>query len=184
MLAATHGCDGPPQIETRDTVKWNRDLSVWKWVPWRRMKQGVQYYGVCNKEDTEAPMQCWCWFANFYNVIAGWGAHKIANFWSKDSIGWGACSWKLRWPKYLAAIKIFGGRQNFDKILGCQNFVRDSMAGQNYSPPFLTGSPHIETRRPTKKFPFGDSPLPNRVCAHTGINRYTQIQLTNQALLL
>ena len=28
------------------------------------MKQGVQYYGVCNKEDTEAPMQRWRWLAN------------------------------------------------------------------------------------------------------------------------
>ncbi len=48
--------------------------------------------------------------------------------------------------------------------------VRDSMAGQNYSPRFHMGNPHMETCRPTKKFPFGDSPLPNRVCAHMGIN--------------
>jgi hypothetical protein len=27
----------------------------------------------------------------------------------------------------------------------------------------------METRRPTKKFPFGDSPLLNRVCAHMGL---------------
>jgi hypothetical protein len=30
----------------------------------------------------------------------------------------------------------------------------------------------METRRPTKKIPFGYSPLPNRGCAHLGINRY------------
>jgi hypothetical protein len=29
------------------------------------MKQGVQYYGVCSKEDTEAQMQPWRWLANF-----------------------------------------------------------------------------------------------------------------------
>ncbi len=52
--------------------------------------------------------------------------------------------------------------------------VHDSMAGQNYSPRFYTGSPHMETSRQTKKFPFGDSPFPNRVCAHLGINRYTK----------
>ncbi len=51
--------------------------------------------------------------------------------------------------------------------------VRDSMAVQNYSPGFHTGSPHTETCRQTKKFPFGDSPFPNRVCAHFRINIYT-----------
>jgi hypothetical protein len=29
------------------------------------MKQGVKYYGVCNNEDIEAPMQRWCWLADF-----------------------------------------------------------------------------------------------------------------------
>ncbi len=48
--------------------------------------------------------------------------------------------------------------------------VRDSMAGQNYSPRFHTESPHMETGRQTKKFPFGDSPFQNRVCSHLGIN--------------
>jgi hypothetical protein len=33
------------------------------------MKQGVQYYGVYNKEDTEAPMQRWCWLANFTMLL-------------------------------------------------------------------------------------------------------------------
>jgi hypothetical protein len=106
----------------------------------------------------------------FCNVIVGWGAHKIANFGCKDSIGWGANSWKLRWQKYFLAVKIFGGLQNFAKILGRQKIVRDSMAGQNYSPRFHTGSPHMETRMLTKKDPFGDSPLPKRGCAHTAIN--------------
>jgi hypothetical protein len=79
----------------------------------------------------------------------------------------------------ITMAKIFGGRQNFAKIVGCQNFVRDSMAGQNYSPCFHTGSPHMETRRPTKKFPFGDSPIPNRVCAHLEINMYTALDLVS-----
>jgi hypothetical protein len=70
----------------------------------------------------------------------------------------------------ISMAKIFGGHQNFAKLLGRQNFVRDSMAGKNYSPRFHTGSPHMETRRPTKKFPFWDSLLPNRVCDHMGIN--------------
>jgi hypothetical protein len=30
----------------------------------------------------------------------------------------------------------------------------------------------MKMRRQTKKFPFGDSPFPNRVCAHLGINIY------------
>ncbi len=60
------------------------------------------------------------------------------------------------------------------KFLAMQwRLVCDSMAGQNYSPRFHTGSPHMETCRPTKKFPFGDSPWPKRVCDHTGINIYT-----------
>ncbi len=62
--------------------------------------------------------------------------------------------------------------------------VRDSMASQNYSPCFHTESPHMETRRPTKKFPFGDSPLPNRVCDHMGINMYVwQYRLSCQCIL-
>jgi hypothetical protein len=36
--------------------------------------------------------------------------------------------------------------------------------------PFPYGDPHMETGRQTKKFPFGDSPFPNRVCAYLGIN--------------
>ncbi len=80
---------------------------------------------------------------------------KLHNFGCKDSVGWGAFSWKLRWPKFLADAKNLGGRQNFAKILGRQNFVRDSMAGQNYSPRFHTGSPHMETRKPTKKCHLG-----------------------------
>ncbi len=51
--------------------------------------------------------------------------------------------------------------------------VRDPMAGQNYSPCFHTKSPHMETGRQTKKFPFGDSPFQNRVCSHLGLNIYT-----------
>jgi hypothetical protein len=69
-------------------------------------------------------------------------------------------------------ILIFGSRQNFANFFCHQNFVRDSMAGQNYSPRLHMGSPHMETCRPTKEFPFGDSLLPNRVCAHLGINIY------------
>ncbi len=67
-------------------------------------------------------------------------------------------------PTFSAAAKIL---PNFlaDKL-----FVHDSMAGRNYSPHFHTGSLHMETCRPTKKFPFGDSPFPNRVCAYLGIN--------------
>jgi hypothetical protein len=57
--------------------------------------------------------------------------------------------------------------------------VRDSMAGQNYSPHFHSGSPHMETCRQTKKFPFGDSPFPNRVCAHLGIIIYINILIGN-----
>jgi hypothetical protein len=40
----------------------------------------------------------------------------------------------------------------------------------------------MEMHRPTKKFPFGDSPLPNRVCAHLGINIY--VNIPNGALLV
>jgi hypothetical protein len=39
------------------------------------------------------------------------------------------------------------------------HLVHESMAGQNYSPHFHMGSPHMEMGRQTKKFPFGDSPF-------------------------
>ncbi len=61
------------------------------------------------------------------------------------------------------------------KFLAMQwRLVRDSMAGQNYSPHFHTRSPHVETHR-QKKFPFGDSPFPNRVCVHLWINIYVEL---------
>jgi hypothetical protein len=68
--------------------------------------------------------------------------------------------WKCFWrPKFLAMQ---------------WRLVRDLMASQNYSPHFHTGSPHMETRRQTKKFSFGDYLFTNRVCAHLGINIYSQ----------
>ncbi len=55
------------------------------------------------------------------------------------------------------------------EVLAMQwRLVRDSMAGQNSH--FHTGSPHMQTLRQTKKFLFGESPFPNRVCARLGIN--------------
>jgi hypothetical protein len=78
------------------------------------------------------------------------GNHNSHNFW-----------WL---PTFSAATKIS------PIFLADKLFVHDSMAGQNYSPHFHTGSLHMETCRLTKKFPFGESPFPNRVCAYLGIN--------------
>jgi hypothetical protein len=89
-------------------------------------------------QSTNATLALAC---QFCNVIVRWGEHKIVNIGCKDSVGCGACSRKLPWQKYLAAVKIFGGHQNFTKILGRQKFVRDSMAGQNYSPHLHTEVP-------------------------------------------
>jgi hypothetical protein len=136
------------------------------------MKQGVQYYGVCNKEDTEAPMQRWRWLANFAMLSLDGVRIKLQVLGARIALDGVRAVGNYDGKKYLATVKIFGGCQNFAKILARQKFVRDSMAGQNYSRRFHMGSPHIKTRRPTKKIPFGDSPLPKRVCAHTGINIY------------
>jgi hypothetical protein len=70
-------------------------------------------------------------------------------------------------PNFLAAAKFL------PKVLAAKTFVRDSMDSQNYSTHFHMGSPHMETHRLTMKNPFVDSPFPNRVCAHLGINIYT-----------
>ncbi len=36
--------------------------------------------------------------------------------------------------------------------------------------PFPYGDPRMETSRETKKFPYGDSPFPNRICSNLGTN--------------
>jgi hypothetical protein len=45
--------------------------------------------------------------------------------------------------------------------------------GLNYPPHFHMGNHCTEMGRETKIFPYGDSPFPNRVCSHLGINIYT-----------
>ena len=52
--------------------------------------------------------------------------------------------------------------------------TRDTEVGQNYRHHFHTGSHHTETGRESSIFPFGEPPLPNRVCFHLGINIHTQ----------
>jgi hypothetical protein len=39
--------------------------------------------------------------------------------------------------------------------------------------PFLYGDYRTEMGRETRIFPYGESPFPNRVCFHLGINIYT-----------
>ena len=53
----------------------------------------------------------------------------------------------------------------------------DSRVHQNYPPHNHIGIPCMEMGRETKKFPYGDSPFPNRVCSNLGINIYTLCSL-------
>ncbi len=123
-------------------------------------------------QNRHSPFSIWgCAKHRFHMGIPVWkrGLNFLIPVWKQgfDISIWGCVNprfhmgipvWKCFWqPKFLA-------------MRWC--LVRDSMAGQNYSPRFHTGSPHMETCRSTKKFPCGDSPLPKRVCDHMGINIY------------
>ncbi len=76
------------------------------------MKHGVQYYGVCNKEDTGAPMQRWRLLTNFAMLlldgvcvklqilgarIALDGVRAVRNYDGQNI---------LRPPKFLVAAKV------------------------------------------------------------------------------
>ncbi len=87
----------------------------------------------------------------------------------------------------LILVSIWGSP--YGNVFGGQNFWRcddtwcvTQLSAKTTVPVSIRGVPHIETCRPTKEFPFGDSPFPNRVCAHIGINIYLFIGPTQYSV--
>ena len=50
--------------------------------------------------------------------------------------------------------------------------MRDLEVAKIRCPHFHMGSPRTEMGRESRIFPYGESPFPNRVCFHLGINIY------------
>ncbi len=112
-------------------------------------------------------------------TLSIWGCfylrfHMVITIWKR-----GAVSFSSLYGNGDSHMEMGIEQENYDflsKIWGKILFNAWLGGRQKYAPHFHMGSPRTEMGRESRIFPYGESPFPNRVCFHLGINIYSQYQ--------